>query len=118
MITTFNNKKFTMSYRTVKKAYKRTFGKADYVRDTTTRKVKVEPDNVVYVKTESPINKAITALLMKKALYERKPIPAEEIDKFSTLLTHDEPVIKLNAEDHDWRLKLMLKFGYRPINLA
>ena len=48
MITTFNNKKFTMSYRTVKKAYKRTFGKADYVRDTTTRKVKVEPDNVVY----------------------------------------------------------------------
>lgn len=55
---------------------------------------------------------------MKKALYEQKPIPAEEIDKFSTLLTHDEPVIKLNAEDHDWRLKLMLKFGYRPINLA
>ena len=47
MITTFNNKKFTMSYRTVKKAYKRTFVKADYVRDTTTTKVKVEPDNVV-----------------------------------------------------------------------
>lgn len=55
-----------MSYRTVKKAYKRTFGKADYVRNTTTTKVKVEPDNVVYVKTESPINKAITALLMKR----------------------------------------------------
>ncbi len=55
---------------------------------------------------------------MKKALYERKPIPAEEIDKFSTLSTHDEPVIKLNAEDHDWRLKLMFKFGYRSINLA
>lgn len=82
MITTFNNKKFTMSYRTVKKAYKNAFGNAVYVRNRYTLRVKISSnDEEVYVASPSSVNTIETSKLMLTALKIGKPFDEEDAQK-------------------------------------
>lgn len=96
-----------MSYRTVKKEYGRKFAPV-YVRDTTRTELTIEPEKVVYVKTVSPINKATTGELMKKALYEKKPISDETIAKESTEDTEERSFDRSNVSK-TWLKKRILK---------
>lgn len=71
-----------MSYRTVKKAYKRTFGKAEYVRNRITMRVKISPnDEEVYVASPSTVNTIETSKLMLTALKIGKPFDEDDAQK-------------------------------------
>ena len=82
MITTSNNNKFTMSYRTVKKAYKKTFGKASYARNRFTMRVRISPNSEeVYVASPSNVNTVETSKLRLAALNADKPFGEEDAQK-------------------------------------
>lgn len=102
-----------MSYRTVKKAYKRTFGKPKFVRVTTISTVNVEPEHMVYVKSASPVNKERSGGLMKKALYEKKTIAAEDVKELTPEPCQMPPRIYTTREVGDELLLKMLRLRLR-----
>ncbi|MCI6101592.1 MAG: hypothetical protein SO096_05685 [Prevotella sp.] len=102
-----------MSYRTTKKAYTRKFGKPEYVRDTTVYTVNVEPNKETYVKKASSVNRQKSGYLMRKALYERKPIAVEDVKKLNTETSFEPTVVNLKDDYGDLQVKLLLRSGYR-----
>ncbi len=96
-----------MSYRTVKKEYGRKFAPA-YVRNTTRTELTIEPEKVVYVKTVSPVNKATTGDLMKKALHDKKPISECAISESSTENIEEASFDRSNVSK-TWLKKHILK---------
>ena len=87
-----------MSYRTVKKAYKKTFGKASYARNRFTMRVRISPNSEeVYVASPSNVNTIETSKLMLAALNADKPFGEEDAQKNAKIMVRAKKLGYLNA---------------------